>query len=79
MLDTPPDLSFAPVRTPAPATLNAAQIDHYNREGYLTGLRAFPPSVAEANRVIFDGLLAGLGREGAYAINCYQEIGRAHV
>ncbi|WP_424976293.1 phytanoyl-CoA dioxygenase family protein [Dinoroseobacter sp. S124A] len=77
MLDTSPDLSFAPVRNPNPATLTPEQIDRYNRDGYLTGLRAFPPSQAEANRTTFDGLLAGLGRDGAYAINCYQARAQA--
>lgn len=72
MLDLDQDLSFRPVQSSAPSTLTPAQIDHYNREGYVTGLTAFDPETACANSAYFDRLLASLPGDGAYAINCYQ-------
>ncbi len=66
------DLSFAPVLNPAPRRLSPAQIEFYNREGYVGPLDVFSPEEVEANRAYFDSLLDQVGERGAYAINCYQ-------
>lgn len=70
------DLSFQPVRNPAPKRLTPEQIDFYNENGYIMPLDAFTPEEAERNRDYFDSLLGKLtalrdGRD-TYAINCYQ-------
>ncbi|MEM7644611.1 MAG: phytanoyl-CoA dioxygenase family protein [Pseudomonadota bacterium] len=71
MLDTPKDLVFAPVRT-APRTLTPAQIDHYNREGYVQPFQVLTPAETATLRTTIDGWLDAMGEAGAYGINCYQ-------
>ena len=72
MLDIAQDLAFRPVSNASPSTLSPAQIEHYNREGYVSGLDAFDAKGAEKNRAYFDRLLDSLPEGGAYSINCYQ-------
>lgn len=71
MLDTPTDLAFAPVRT-APRTLTKAQIDHYNREGYIQPFQVLSPDETAKLRTTIDTWLDAMGDDGAYGINCYQ-------
>ena len=68
------DLRFFPVRTPSPHTLGSSQIDFYNRNGYLTGLRAYGPEEADANRRNFDNILRQFLEQGkdSYSIDRYQ-------
>lgn len=72
LLDEHKDLSFYPIRNASPAILSNDQIDHYNREGFLTSLPAFTGDAIERNRQYFDQLLEQLGGKNGYAINCYQ-------
>jgi hypothetical protein len=72
MLDDPTqDLSFTPV-TRAPRTLTQAQVDHYNREGYVAPFRVFDAARMAAIRGYVDALMGAMGEAGAYGINCYQ-------
>ncbi|MBV6656190.1 MAG: phytanoyl-CoA dioxygenase family protein [Devosiaceae bacterium] len=64
--------AFEPIPRRVGRRLSAAQIDHYNREGYVTGLTAFSDEEAERNRAYFDTLLTQAGPDGGYAINCFQ-------
>ncbi|MEO1034923.1 MAG: phytanoyl-CoA dioxygenase family protein [Pseudomonadota bacterium] len=66
------DLSFHPVENRAPATLTAAQIEHYNRRGFIAPLDVYTTSEITALRPYFDRLLADMGPDGAFGINCYQ-------
>ncbi len=66
------DLSFAPVRNPQPKRLSPAEIDHYNSAGYVQPFDIFGAEEIARIRAYFDGLMADLGPDGAYGINCYQ-------
>lgn len=70
------DLSFAPVVNPSPKRLTAAQIDHYNAQGYIRPLPIFDQGDVLKNRQYFDSLLANQNamRDGrdSYAIRGYQ-------
>jgi hypothetical protein len=72
MLAEPLDLSFKPVSNPHPATLTAAQIEHFNRAGFIAPLDVFTGQEAQANSAYFDRLLSQIPDSGAYSINCYQ-------
>jgi non-heme Fe2+,alpha-ketoglutarate-dependent halogenase len=52
------DLQFYPSATANPAVLSPQQIQAFNRDGYLRGLRAFAAEEIETVRSYFDGLLA---------------------
>jgi len=69
------DLRFKPVENPRPKTLTRAQVEAYNRDGYLKAFPIFDAAGAERNRAYFDSLLAQLktfndGRD-TYSINGY--------
>ncbi|MEN0000763.1 MAG: phytanoyl-CoA dioxygenase family protein [Pseudomonadota bacterium] len=66
------DLSFRATPLHDGKRLSKAEIQLYNREGYVTGLDVFGPTEGAANLRYFDSLLEKRGSEGAYAINCYQ-------
>lgn len=51
------DLRFHPVRNPSPSRLTASQIDQFNRDGYLKGLRVYSPTEIAGIRGYFDDLL----------------------
>jgi hypothetical protein len=72
MLAEPLDLSFKPIVNPSPRTLTAAQIEHFNRLGFIAPLEVFDKQAAKANADYFDGLLSQIPDTGAYSINCYQ-------
>lgn len=52
------DLRFHPSVTPNPQVLTREQIEAYNRDGYLKGLRIFSPAEILEQRRYFDQLLA---------------------
>lgn len=67
-----PDLNFRPVENAHPARLTGAQIDTFNRDGFIMPLDMFAPAEVTRNRDYFDALLAQIPQTGAYSINCYQ-------
>lgn len=50
-------LRFVPSVNPAPGTLTPEQIDHYNRQGYITKLSVFSPEEMSQIRTQFDRIL----------------------
>jgi non-heme Fe2+,alpha-ketoglutarate-dependent halogenase len=54
----PRDLRFHPSANPSPKTLIPAQIEQFNRDGYLKGIRIFSKNEANAIRGYFDQLLS---------------------
>jgi hypothetical protein len=65
------DLSFHPVVNPRPTTLDPAQIEQFNRGGYLKPFRIFDPQEAADLRAYFDKLLANVlaGGGTSYSIS----------
>ena len=65
------DFTFYPSAAADPKRLTAAQIESYNRDGYLNGIRVFDPDRAAANRAYFDRLLAHALAQGkdSYSIS----------
>ena len=72
MLDTKPDLSFAPVVNATPNRLTQAQIAQYNDLGYVQPFDIFDAAEIAQIRAYTDRLMADMGPDGAYGINCYQ-------
>jgi len=66
------DLAFKPVVNREPAHLSLAQIDAFNRLGFVAPIDIFDAQLARANVAYFDSLLAQIPDSGAYSINCYQ-------
>lgn len=54
----PRDLRFHPTVNPSPKSLAPAQIEQFNRDGYLKSIRIFAKDEADATRAYFDDLLA---------------------
>ncbi|MEO0484336.1 MAG: phytanoyl-CoA dioxygenase family protein [Pseudomonadota bacterium] len=67
-----PDLSFAPVVTPAPLRLTASDIARYNADGFAQPFDVFSDTEIAEIRAYIDSLMAHAGEAGAYGINCYQ-------
>jgi hypothetical protein len=65
------DLRFHPSTVTAPRVLSRAQVEAFNREGYLKGLRVFSSAEMAAHRGYFDALLARVLAEGgsSYSIS----------
>ncbi|MFN7930187.1 MAG: phytanoyl-CoA dioxygenase family protein [Blastocatellia bacterium] len=65
------DLRFHPSTTENPKLFTREQIDDFNRNGYLTGIRIFDEAEANNIRAYFDHLLARYLSEGkdSYAIS----------
>lgn len=72
MLDSKPDLRFKPVVNAAPRCLSVDQIEQYNRTGFVQPFNIFSSSEMRDIRTYFDRLMADLGPDGAYGINCFQ-------
>ncbi len=72
MLDGFRDLSFRPVRNDAPLRLTQSQIDGYNRMGFAQPFSIFTEPEIARIRAYVDRLMADMGEEGGYGINCYQ-------
>jgi hypothetical protein len=66
------DLRFHPCTNDSPRTLSRAQVEQFNRDGFLKGLRVFSPAEADATRRYFDDLLARVLAAGgdSYSISC---------
>jgi hypothetical protein len=52
------DLRFHPAKNDNPRALSRAQIDHFNRDGYIKGIRIFSDAEIAGIREYFDALLA---------------------
>ncbi|SHG94871.1 phytanoyl-CoA dioxygenase family protein [Marivita hallyeonensis] len=72
MLDSDVDLRFQPVDTAQPKRLSAEQIAQYNALGFVQPFDAFSETEMVDIRSYIDGLMADMGPDGAYGINCYQ-------
>ena len=66
------DLRFRPVSNSVPRTLSIADIDQYNRLGFVQPFDVFSADKMAAVRGYIDGLIAAMGKDGSYGINCYQ-------
>jgi len=67
----PRDLSFHPVANPAPSVLTPDQVQQFNRDGYVKGIRVYSESEITAIRQYFDQLLAKVVAAGgdSYSIS----------
>src|ERR1043166_6813565 len=77
----PRDLRFHPCANPSPGVLTAAQIEQFNRDGFLRGIRVFTPQEADANRRSFDDLLSRVLATGgdSYSISTgHPKYGRVY-
>jgi non-heme Fe2+,alpha-ketoglutarate-dependent halogenase len=54
----PRDLHFHPCTNRNPRALTTEQIEHFNRQGYIKGIRLFSERESDVNRRYFDDLLA---------------------
>jgi non-haem Fe2+, alpha-ketoglutarate-dependent halogenase len=75
------DLRFHPVDNEFPRTLTHAQIEHYNRDGYLKGIRIFSEAESRENRRYFDDLLTRVLAAGgtSYSIStAHLKYGRVY-
>lgn len=66
------DLGFRPVPLGRSRILTDAQIDQFNRLGFVQPFDIFGREEMSRIRCYFDRLMKDLGPEGAYGINCYQ-------
>ena len=69
--DLPRDLRFRPCANKNPQALTSAQIDAFNRDGFIKGIRIFSTDEIAEIRTYFDQLLAKVLAEGgdSYSIN----------
>src|SRR6478735_4467887 len=67
----PRDLKFHPVANPQPQVLSATQIEQFNRDGYIKGIRIYADDEIAAIRRYFDDLLAKVIASGgdSYSIS----------
>ncbi|MCY2962793.1 MAG: phytanoyl-CoA dioxygenase family protein [Planctomycetota bacterium] len=75
------DLRFHPTRNDSPSSLTAAQVEQFNRDGYVRGLRIFNPEEATEIRTYFDNLLAKVLAAGgdSYSIStAHARYGRVY-
>ena len=72
MLDSDVDLRFQPVQNPHPKRLSADQVADYNSLGFVQPFDAFSADEIAEIRTYVDRLMADMGPDGAYGINCYQ-------
>jgi non-heme Fe2+,alpha-ketoglutarate-dependent halogenase len=75
------DLRFHPVTNEHPSTLSTAQIERFNRDGFLKGIRIFGESESQDNRRYFDDLLARVLAAGgtSYSIStAHLKYGRVY-
>ncbi|SFS21339.1 phytanoyl-CoA dioxygenase family protein [Yoonia litorea] len=66
------DLQFEPVRPAGLKRLSEAEIAQYNANGFVQPYDVFSDGEIAEIRDYVDGLMAALGPDGAYGINCYQ-------
>ena len=69
--DLPRNLHFRPCANDAPEALTHAQLNAFNRDGFIKGIRVFADEEIADIRAYFDALLARVLAEGgdAYSIN----------
>jgi len=72
MLDQKQDLRFEPVKTETLNALSAADIRHYNAQGFVQPFDIFDATEIAEIRAYIDDLMTQMGEDGAYGINCYQ-------
>lgn len=72
MINEALDLRFKPVQNPAPKTLTLHQIAQYNAHGFVQPFTIFGAAEIAGIRAYVDTLMADMGPDGAYGINCYQ-------
>lgn len=72
MLASELDLRFRPAAPARRLRLSAVEIEHYNREGFVQPFGIFGPDEIARIRARIDAMMAALGEDGAYGINCYQ-------
>jgi len=72
VLNTAPDLCFKPANPSTLKRLTRAQVDHYNRQGFVQPFTVFGPERIAQTRAYVDGLTGAMGEAGAYGVNCYQ-------
>lgn len=67
----PRDLSFHPVSNSSPKVLTPEQVEQFNRDGFVKGIRAYSTSEITSIREYFDKLLAKVVAEGgdSYSIS----------
>ncbi len=67
----PRDLNFHPVTNPSPKALTPEQIEQFNREGYIKGIRVYSDAEITGIREYFDRLLAKVVAAGgdSYSIS----------
>ncbi|MDJ0822627.1 MAG: phytanoyl-CoA dioxygenase family protein [Paracoccaceae bacterium] len=66
------DLSFCPADPDRARRLTKAEITQYNSFGFVQPFDIFGAEEIARIRAYFDRLMADLGDQGAYGINCYQ-------
>ena len=71
LADIPRDLSFHPVQNTSPRVLTSAQIEQFNRDGYIAGIRIYSDDEIKSIRSYFDNLLAKVVAAGgdSYSIS----------
>lgn len=76
--DTDRDLRFRPVANDAPTHLTPAQVEHFNREGFVSPLPCFSPEEADELRSYMDWLVDEVvgaeDRRNSYSINNYHVV-----
>jgi non-haem Fe2+, alpha-ketoglutarate-dependent halogenase len=75
------DLRFHPVDNDIPRALSRGQIEQFNRDGYLKGIRIFSEAESRENRRYFDDLLARVLAAGgtSYSIStAHLKYGRVY-
>jgi non-haem Fe2+, alpha-ketoglutarate-dependent halogenase len=75
------DLRFHPVNNQCPRALSTGQIEQFNRDGFLKGIRIFNETESLENRRYFDGLLARVLAAGgtSYSIStAHLKYGRVY-
>ena len=67
----PRELKFNPAKTTAPQTLSSKQIEQFNRDGFLAGIRIFDDGEIAQHRHYFDDLLVRVMAAGgdSYSIS----------
>ena len=71
LADIPRDLSFHPVQNTSPRVLTREQIEQFNRDGYIAGIRIYSDDEIKSIRSYFDNLLAKVVAAGgdSYSIS----------
>lgn len=74
LANLPRDLSFYPVKNDTPKVLTREQVEQFNREGYVKGIRVYDDAEIADIRGYFDRLLAKVVAAGETAIRSVRLI-----